>query len=154
MDEGALAEHPSPTASVRKSRRMTGRRLVRLLASIAIVAAIGVALWFATRPPALTVQGEVDATRADVSARVSGRVHELKTDVGATVERGAVIAQLESPQLEASLAVAEAALVTAQADLERINNTRPQMIAARKAELAQADAEVTLAGETHARQVL
>jgi HlyD family secretion protein len=132
---------------------MTGRRLVRLLASIAIVAAIGVALWFATRPPALTVQGEVNATRADVSARVSGRVHELMTDVGDRVERGAVIARLESPQLEASLAVAEAALVTAQADLERVNNTRPQMVAARKAELEQADAEVTLAGETHARQV-
>ena len=122
-------------------------------AALAIVVAIGAALWFATRPPPLTVQGEVDATRADVSARVSGRVHELMADVGDTVEHGAVIARLESPQLEAALAVAEAALVTAQADLDRINNTRPQVIAARKAELAQADAEVTLAGETHARQV-
>ena len=132
---------------------MTARRLARLLAAIAIVLAVGAALWFATRPPPLTVQGEVNATRADVSARVSGRVHELMADVGDTVERGAVIALLESPQLEAALAVAEAALVTAQADLEQINNTRPQAVAARRAELAEADAEVTLAGETHARQV-
>jgi HlyD family secretion protein len=132
---------------------MTGRRLVRVLASIAILVAIGAALWFATRPPGLTVQGEVNATRADVSARVSGRVHELRVDVGDTVEHGAVIALLESPQLVASLAVAEAALVTAQADLEQINNTRPQVIAARRAELATADADVTLAEETHARQV-
>ncbi len=132
---------------------MTGRGLARLLASIAIVVALGAALWFATRPPALTVQGEVDATRADVSARVSGRVHELMADVGDTVEPGAVVARLQNPQLEASLAVAEAALVTAQADLDRINNTQPQVIAARKAELAQADAQVTLAGETHERQV-
>jgi HlyD family secretion protein len=132
---------------------MTGRRLARLFAAIAIVVAIGAALWVATRPPGLTVQGEVNATRADVSARVSGRVHELMADVGDTVERGAVIARLESPQLEASLAVAEAALVTAQADLEQIKNTRPQAVAARRAELAEADAEVTLAGETHDRQV-
>ena len=132
---------------------MAGRRLARLLASIAIVVAIGAALWVATRPPGLTVQGEVNATRADVSARVSGRVHELMADVGDAVERGAVIARLESPQLEAALAVAEAALVTAQADLEQITNTRPQAVAARRAELAEADAEVTLAGETHARQV-
>jgi HlyD family secretion protein len=132
---------------------MTARRLARPLAFVAIVVALGVALWFATRPPPLTVQGEVDANRADVSARVSGRVHEYMVDVGDTVELGAVIARLESPQLEAALAVAEAALVTAQADLGRINNTQPQVIAARKAELAQADAEVTLAGETHKRQV-
>jgi HlyD family secretion protein len=132
---------------------MIARRLARPLAFVAIVVALGAALWFATRPPPLTVQGEVDANRADVSARVSGRVHEYMVDVGDTVERGAVIARLESPQLEAALAVAEAALVTAQADLDRINNTQPQVIAARKAELAQADAEVTLAGETHARQV-
>jgi HlyD family secretion protein len=132
---------------------MTGRGLARLLASIGIVVVVGAALWFATRPPPLTVQGEVNATRADVSARVSGRVHELMADVGDTVEQGAAIARLESPQLEAALAVAEAALVTAQADLEQITNTRPQAVAARRAELAEADAEVTLAGETHARQV-
>jgi HlyD family secretion protein len=109
---------------------MAGRRLARLFAAIAIVVAIGAALWVATRPPGLTVQGEVNATRADVSARVSGRVHELMADVGDTVERGAIIARLESPQLEASFAVAEAALVTAQADLEQINMTRPQAVAA------------------------
>jgi HlyD family secretion protein len=153
VDNIADAEHPSPAASARTSRPRSARSLVRWLAALAIVVAIGAALWFATRPPPLTVQGEVDATRADVSARVSGRVHELMADVGDTVEEGAVIARLESPQLEAALAVAEAALVTAQADLERVNNTRPQMVAARKAELAQADAEVTLAGQTHARQV-
>lgn len=132
---------------------MIARRLARPLAFVAIVAALGAALWFATRPPPLTVQGEVDANRADVSARVSGRVHAYMVDVGDTVEPGAVIARLESPQLEAALAVAEAALVTAQADLDRINNTQPQVIAARKAELAEADANVTLAGETHERQV-
>jgi HlyD family secretion protein len=144
----------APAESVhRRSRSMSGRRLARPLAFVAIVVALGAALWFATRPPPLTVQGEVDAHRADVSARVSGRVHEYMVDVGDTVEPGAVIARLESPQLEAALAVAEAALVTAQADLDRINNTQPQVIAARKAELAQADAEVTLAGETHKRQV-
>ena len=105
---------------------MTARRLARPLAFVAIVVALGAALWFATRPPPLTVQGEVDANRADVSARVSGRVHEYMVDVGDPVEPGAVIARLESPQLEAALAVAEAALVTAQADLDRINNTSPR----------------------------
>jgi HlyD family secretion protein len=111
---------------------MTGRRLARLLAAIAIVVAVGAALWFAARPPGLTVQGDVNATRADVSARVSGRVHELMADVGDTVEQSPVIARLESPQLEAALAVAEAALVTAQADLEQI--TTPGLRSSPRAE--------------------
>jgi HlyD family secretion protein len=127
---------------------MGGRRFARLLAFIAIVVVLGAAFWFATRPPGLTVQGEVNATRADVSARVSGRVHELMADVGDRVEKGAVIARLESPQLEAALAVAEAALVTAQADLEQINSTRPQLIAARRAELASTEASLAEANAT------
>jgi hypothetical protein len=43
---------------------MSSRRLVRFPAFIAIVAAVGVARWLATRPPVLTVQGEVNASAA------------------------------------------------------------------------------------------
>src|SRR5882724_3519913 len=88
--------------------------------------ALGSVLWFATRPPPLTVQGEGSADRVDISPRVAGRIAKLKAAVGDTVERGAVIAELESPQLVATLAAARAALSVAEADLDRINSTRPE----------------------------
>ena len=116
------------------------------------LAALASVLWLATRPPPLTVQGEVSSDRVDISPRVAGRIAKLQVDVGDTVERGAVIAELESPQLVATLIAARAALSVANADLNRINSTRPETIAARKAELAAAEADVTLNQETYDRK--
>jgi HlyD family secretion protein len=125
---------------------------VRWIFGIVVLAAFGIALWFATRPPPLTIQGEVTANRVDISPRVSARVHKLNANVGDNVERGAVIAELESPQLVAALAAARAALSVARADLARINSTRPENIAARRADVDAAQADVVLAQETFDRQ--
>jgi len=117
-----------------------------------VLAVFGLVLWLATRPPPLTVQGEVSSDRVDISPRVAGRITRLGADVGDSVERGALIAELESPQLVATLIAARAALSVATADLDRINSTRPETIAARKAELAAAEADVTLNQETFDRK--
>ena len=127
-------------------------RLVRALFGLAVLVGLAVLLWFATRPPPLIVQGEVSANRVDISPRVSGRIAKLNADVGDSVEAGTVIAELESPQLVAGLHQAEAALAVAEADLVRVNSTRPETIAARKAELAAAAADVTLYQEDFDRQ--
>jgi HlyD family secretion protein len=109
-------------------------------------------LWLATRPPPLTIQGEVSADRVDISPRVAARIVTLKVDVGDTAERGAVLAELESPQLAAARLAAQAALAVARADLDRINSIRPETVAARQAELNSAKADETLAQETYNRQ--
>jgi len=127
-------------------------RLARVLFGTAVVIGLAALLWFATRPPPLIVQGEVSANRVDISPRVSGRIVKLNADVGDNVEGTAVIAVLESPQLVAALHMAEAALAVAEADLVRVNSTRPETIAARKAELAAAAADVTLYQEDFDRQ--
>jgi HlyD family secretion protein len=127
-------------------------RLVRALFGLAVLVGLAVLLWFATRPPPLIVQGEVSANRVDISPRVSGRIAKLNADVGDSVEAGTVIAELESPQLVAGLHQAEAALAVAEADLVRVNSTRPETIAARKAELAAAAADVTLYQEDFDRE--
>src|SRR5712675_64823 len=113
--------------------RLKGLRWI--VGALALVA-LGTVLWFATRPPPLTVQGEVSANRVDISPRVAGRVAKLPVNVGDTVERGALLAELESPQLIAALTAARAALAVAKADFDRVNSTRPETIAARKADVA------------------
>ena len=127
-------------------------RSARWLIGAIVVAAFGAMLWLATRPPPLTIQGEVSADRVDISSRIAGRVLTLKADVGDTVERGGVMAELESPQLVAARFAAQAALAVARADLDRINSTRPETIAARQADLDAAKADVTLNQETYRRQ--
>lgn len=127
-------------------------KALRWVIGAAAIAALGTTLWFATRPPPLTVQGEVSADRVDISPRVSGRVSRLGADTGDTVARGTVLVELESPQLVAALSAAQAALGVARADLDRVNSTRSETITARRADLASADADVTLYQDNYGRQ--
>ena len=83
-----------------------GRAVFRSIIGVGALAALGAVLWFATRPPPLVVQGEVTANRVDISSRVAGRIAKLAVDVGDNVRQGDVIAQLESPQLDAGLLAA------------------------------------------------
>jgi len=127
-------------------------RIIRIVIGLVCLAGLGVLLWYATLPPPLVVQGEVSADRVDISPRVSGRIAKLNADVGDTVKKGAVIAELESPQLLAAVHATEAALIVAKADLDRVNSTRPEVIAARKAEVEAAQADVVLYQTDQARQ--
>jgi HlyD family secretion protein len=128
------------------------KKALRAIVGLCALVALAALLWFATRPPPLVVQGEVSTDRVDISPRVGGRVAKLNVDVGDLVKPGEVIAELESPQLTASLHMAEAALAVSKADLVRVNSTRPETIDAEKAELAAANADVTLYQEESARQ--
>ena len=103
-----------------------GNASVRWAIEIVVAAAFATMLWLATRQPPLTIQGEVSADRVDISPRVAGRIIKLEANVGDTVDKGAVMAELESPQLLASQLAAQAALAVARADLARVNSTRPE----------------------------
>jgi HlyD family secretion protein len=122
-----------------------------VLVVIAVVGA-GVAFSLADRLPPLIVQGEVEATRVDLSPRVSGRVRTLRAEVGDRVHTGDTVIELDSPQLEASLAVAEASLAVAMADQDRVYSTRQEVIDAQKAGLGKAEADVELARRVYERQ--
>lgn len=116
------------------------------------IGGVGLLLWFSTRPTPLVVQGEVSADRVDVSPRVGGRIVHLAAAVGDRVKQGQVIAKLDNPQLTTGLAAARAALAVAEADFARIASTRPETIAARRADRAAAQSDVTLYQENFARQ--
>jgi len=127
-------------------------RVARGIAVLGVSVGIAYAVWVSTRPGPLIVQGEVTAERVDISPRVSGRVAKLNVDVGARIERGAVIAELENPQLVATLETARAALAVSRADLARVTSVRAESVDARRADLAAADADVTLYREVWERK--
>ena len=62
---------------------------------VGIVAAVVVALsvFYLLRPEPLLVQGEADATRLDIAARVDGRVKEIPVERGQNVPAEAVLVQ-------------------------------------------------------------
>ncbi len=104
------------------------------------------------RPEPLLVQGEVDATRMDLAARVDGRVAEILVERGQNVAAGAVLVRIDNPETLAKLKQAVAAKVVAEAEMANINaGTRAEVIAARKAELERTRAAVVLAQKTFDR---
>ncbi len=68
--------------------------------------------------PLLTASGYVVARRkAVVSAKIQGRLADLKVEEGSVVREGDVIARLESGDYEAQIERAKAAIVRSEADL-------------------------------------
>jgi RND family efflux transporter MFP subunit len=68
--------------------------------------------------PILTASGYVVARRkAVVSAKIQGRLSELRVEEGSVVREGETIARLESNDYEAAVRRAEAAVLRAEADL-------------------------------------
>src|SRR5262245_66525497 len=59
-----------------------------------VIAVIGaLSIWYLVRPAQLLVQGEVDATRLDIAARVDGRVAGMRVVRGQKVAGDAVLVQ-------------------------------------------------------------
>jgi multidrug efflux pump subunit AcrA (membrane-fusion protein) len=98
-------------------------------------------IYYLVRGQPLLVQGEVDATRFDIAARVDGRVAEVPVVRGQNVEASAVLVRIDNPETLAKHEQAVAAKIVADAQLANINaGTRPEVIAARKAALERAKA--------------
>ena len=121
---------------------------------VGIVAAVvvGLSLFYLLRPEPLLVQGEADATRLDIAARVDGRVKEIPVERGKNVPAGAVLVRIDNPETVAKLEQMRAAMVVAAAQLANVLvGTRVETIAARKAELERAQAALVLAQKTFDR---
>ena len=57
-------------------------RAPSIIVGLVIAAVAGLSIWYLVRPQPLLVQGEVDATRFDIAARVDGRVGEIPVERG------------------------------------------------------------------------
>ena len=107
-----------------------------LLAVGALVAVYVGGRWLLTPPPAIPeiVQGEVEATRVDIAAKIAARVATIDVRVGQRVTRGALLLTLDSPEARARLAQAEAARAAAQSLEDKARH------GARSEEIRQAEA--------------
>jgi HlyD family secretion protein len=154
-----VLEPPSPPpADAAPSRPAPGDKAPRasrapsIIVGVIVAAIAGLSIWFLVRPQPLLVQGEVDATRLDIAARIDGRVADIPVTRGENVAAGAVLVRIDNPENIAKREQAVAAKLVSDAQLANINaGTRPEVIAARKAALERAQASVVLAQKTYDR---
>ena len=135
-----------------KSAASLSARLPSIIVGLLVAALAALSIWYLVRGEPLLVQGEVDATRFDIAARVDGRVGAIPVDRGQDVAAGAVLVRIDNPETIAKHEQSLAAKIVSEAQLANINvGTRPEVIAARKAELERAQASVVLAQKTYDR---
>jgi len=131
------------------SRKPLAAMVIVVVSTVLIV---GLSLWYMTREEPLLIQGEADATRIDIAARVDGRVGSRPVSRGDEVATGSVLLTISNPQLLASLKQAMAAKAVTVAELARIEaGTRAEIIAERSAATGAAAADLKLAQQTYDR---
>lgn len=128
-----------------------------IILTVAAVAVIGLALWWSLhdrgRNDLLRLYGNVDIREVELAFRQPGRVARMAFDEGDTVVAGAVMARLDDTPYEEKVAMAEANLGVAHAELDKLRHgSRPQEIEQAEANVRQAEAAAREAGRNFERQ--
>ena len=133
------------------------RRIIAALVLVALAAGGGYAWLSPQFAPAadagLTLYGNVDIREVDLGFRVAGRLQAMHFEEGDAVAAGQLLAELDAQPLQEALAVAEAGVLQAQAQLDRLNSgSRPQEVQQARARVAEAEAALENAELEFARQ--
>ena len=122
------------------------RNYLPVFIGVAVLAAIAVGLWLASRPPPDQIQGMVDAHEVNVATKALARADRLLAEEGDRVRPGQLLATLSSPEISGGEQQAQGALQNAQALASMAQNgPRSQDIAAARAAWMAAVAAANLA---------
>jgi HlyD family secretion protein len=144
--DARIETEPAPPAKSPEHRAPSHSHLPSIIVVVVAIAIAALSIWYLMRGEPLLVQGEVDATRFDIAARVDGRVGEIPVTRGENVAANAVLVRIDNPETVAKHEQALAAKIVADAQLANIKaGTRAEVIAARKAALERAQASGVLA---------
>jgi HlyD family secretion protein len=121
------------------------QKKTKLLVSLAGIGILFFAVqWYwqkgrSTGPEFIHISGNVEVTDAEVSFKIAGKVKERLVSEGETVTKGQIVAFLESQDLAQEVAIQEAEVQAARANLEELlAGSRPEEIGQAKAALEKA----------------
>ncbi len=121
------------------------KMLIGLIPIILIAAALAY-LYFQGKSPddlnIIRVSGNIEVTDAEVSFRISGRVDKRYVDEGELIRKDDMVAIMDSSDLEDEVAIRQAELQLAQANLAELEaGSRPEEISAANANMKAAKAD-------------
>lgn len=126
--------------------------ILALAAGVAVLGLLGLAALLLARPAPETLQGEADATKVDVAAKVAGRIATIAVKEGSSVAKGDPVATIESPEIRARLDQAEAAKAGAEAQSRKADaGAREEEVRAAKSQWDRARHAAELAEVTFGR---
>src|SRR5262245_7694694 len=126
----ATPSAPETSTEAPKPQATGANRLPSVIVGVVIAVVATLSVYYLVRGQPLLVQGEVDATRFDIAARVDGRVGEVPVARGQNVAANAVLVRIDNPETVAKHEQTLAAKIVADAQLANINaGTRAEVIA-------------------------
>ena len=127
-------------------------RVVATVLILAVLTGVSIGAWFLMKPQPQFLQGQVEVTKVNVSAKVPGRVEEMLAEEGETVKKGDIIARLDSPQLQAKRQQAQGAEKAASAQRDKAEHgAREEQIRMAQNQWRQAQAGAELAEKSLGR---
>lgn len=96
--------------------------LIGVSALIAIVLGVALIGYIVSRPKAVVIQGEAEATEYRVSGKVPGRIEEFRAEEGQYVHKGDTLVLIDSPEIRSKIAEANAARSAAVAQRNKAYN--------------------------------
>lgn len=124
---------------------MTIKKRLLIVAVIVAVIAVGATIWSRIgneeEANTLTLYGNVDIREVELAFRVAGRLQSMLFDEGDNVPAGELVAEIDSVPYREALAVADARVQQAQANLDKLRSgSRPQEVARARAAVSEAQA--------------
>lgn len=119
---------------------------------VAVLGLLALAALLLARPAPETLQGEADAPKVDVAAKVAGRVASIAVKEGDAVKKGDPVATIDSPEIRARMDQAEAAKAGAVAQRDKADRgAREEEIRAARSQWDRARHAADLAEVTFGR---
>ena len=100
--------------------------LTGVIALVAVVLIVSVVGFIVSRPKAIVIQGEAEATEYRVSGKIPGRIEEFLADEGQSVRKGDTLVLIDSPEIRSKIAEANAAKAAAVAQKNKAYNGAQQ----------------------------
>lgn len=100
--------------------------LTGVIALVAVVLIVSVVGFIVSRPKAIVIQGEAEATEYRVSGKIPGRIEEFRADEGQSVRKGDTLVLIDSPEIRSKIAEANAAKAAAVAQRNKAYNGAQQ----------------------------
>ncbi|MBF0235527.1 MAG: efflux RND transporter periplasmic adaptor subunit, partial [Desulfamplus sp.] len=123
-----------------------------LIGLLVLLGLVGGLTWYLQEPQIEFIQGEVDATQVNLAVKIAGRVSEVFIKEGQSVERGACLLKLDSPEIDARLRQAASSEKAASAQRDKaFAGARSQEEAAAMNLWIQSREVAELAGKTYRR---
>lgn len=140
------------TTSSSSSRKPQAQSRLLVVLGVVVLLLIVWGFWKAAQPPAPYFQGQMEARETDIAPKVTARIRQVLVTEGQQIQAGDLLVEMDSPEVQAKLAQAQAAKDAAQAVADKASNgARPEEVQMARLGWERAQAAANLAKTSYDR---